>query len=63
MEIIRDTSGFYKAEEGQLLHAPNFVSAPDYDLSRTRKDEYTYPVHGWHWFDSQQDAELFYHNT
>lgn len=51
-----DTSGFYKLD-GALLYASNAVYGPDYVLIREDRAEYTYPVHGWYWFDSQSDAE------
>jgi hypothetical protein len=24
------------------------------------KDAYNYPVHGWHWFDNEQNARTFF---
>lgn len=54
-----DTSGFYK-NDGGLLHAPNFVDAPTYQLNREDKDKYTYPVNGWYWFDNIQDAANYF---
>lgn len=51
-----DTSGFYKLDEGKLLYGPNFVSNANYDLFRENKDEHTYPVDGWSWFDSEVEA-------
>lgn len=53
------SSGFYKNEE-QLLYAPNYVCGPGFDLARDAKDEYTYPVYGWHWFDSEEEARAFF---
>ena len=59
-----DTSGFYLLETdgtaSGLLHAPNFVDAPDYSISREHREEYEYPVHGWRWFDSREDALAFH---
>lgn len=50
--MMEDTSGFYKLnEEGVWLHAPNFVSGPNFELVRENKDDYDYPVEGWSWFD------------
>lgn len=49
---MEDTSGFYKQnEEGEWMHAPNFVYALEYELTRDKKDDYNYPVDGWYWFD------------
>lgn len=47
-----DTSGFYKWDDGQLLYAPNAVLMAGNDLYREQKDDYTYPVNGWTWYDS-----------
>lgn len=57
---MSDTSGFYLCEEGQLLHAPNFVINKDYELRREMRDQYEYPVHGWFWFDSEAEAKIYW---
>jgi hypothetical protein len=51
-----DTSGFYKNDEGALLFGPNFVESRDFKLERAKHTEYTYPVQGWSWFDSEAEA-------
>lgn len=54
--------GFYKAQDGELLHAPNFVYGPynDFVLLASEKDEYlaldVLPIDGWYWFDSEEEA-------
>lgn len=53
------SGGFYKNDEG-LLYAPNSVSGPGFDLAKETKDGYTYPVEGWHWFDSEAEAREFF---
>ena len=62
-----DASGFYKNEEGQLLHAPTTVQFPisisHSDLTSSQKDDYAYPVHGWHWFDTEEEARIFFDLT
>ena len=55
-----DTSGFYKLDGDQLLYGPNFVINANYELKRENKDQYTYPVDGWYWFDSEQLAREFW---
>lgn len=55
-EEILNTAGFYKLDEGQLLYGPNFVINANYQLYREAKDEHSYPVDGWYWFDSEADA-------
>lgn len=54
-----DTSGFYKLD-GELLFGPNFVLNANYELRRETKDQHSYPTDGWHWFDSQTAAEMFF---
>lgn len=49
-----DTSGFYHKE--MKVRAGLFVYGPGYTLLKDDKDTYTYPVSGWEWFDSAQDA-------
>lgn len=62
-------SGFYKNNNnGELLHAPNFVYGPSFELTREAKmagDEgkgkvMRLPVDGWYWFDSRQEALDFF---
>lgn len=47
---------FYKRDDEQLLIAPNYVSGPNFQLEATLKDTYTYPVQGWYWFNTLDDA-------
>lgn len=54
------TLGFYKNDNGTLLYAPNFVYSKDYELLATNKDSYIYPIDGWRWFDTRQEALEFY---
>ena len=55
-----DTKGFYKNDEGQLLYGPNFVISSWYDLRKETKDQHTYPIDGWYWFDSEELAREFF---
>jgi hypothetical protein len=50
---------FYKLD-GDLLEAPNFVLNKDYELRVANKDEYSYPVEGWYWFDTIEQARAFF---
>ena len=54
-----DTSGFYKLD-ADLLYGPNFVLNANYELRRETHDQHTYPIDGWSWFDSEDDARLFF---
>jgi len=49
-----NTQGFYNTE---FLYAPNAVNFPDgTSLIKEQKETYKYPVNGWTWFDSIEDA-------
>jgi hypothetical protein len=62
------TSGFYKkiqeanehgVLEDCLVYGPNGVANKNYRLHRTTKDQVQYPVDGWYWFDSEEEARTF----
>lgn len=55
-----ETSGFYCSQDGYLGYAPNFVENSQYALYRDQKDTYEYPVHGWRWFDSEEEARSYF---
>jgi hypothetical protein len=57
---MEDTSGFYFCQDGALAFGPNFVETKDFQIYRDQKDSYTYPVNGWYWFDSEEDARIFF---
>ncbi len=49
-----NTQGFYNEE---FFYAPNSVNFPDgTSLVKEKQETYTYPVNGWTWFDSIEDA-------
>lgn len=52
-------SGFYKLD-GSLLYGPNYVLNANYQLYREQYETYTYPVDGWYWFDSEEEAKAFF---
>jgi len=60
--MIQDTSGFYKFESDQLHHGPNFVYNADFTLRREEAGDYGSGeiIDGWHWFDSVEDARIFF---
>ena len=60
---MENTSGFYKEENGELLCGPNFVLNKNYELRKETHDQHTYPVDGWYWFNSQDEARLFFNNA
>ena len=51
-----ETRGFYKNNNGTLLYGPNFVLNKAYELRKETKDQHSYPVDGWYWFDSEEEA-------
>lgn len=57
-----NTAGFYKNDDGFVLYGPHFVLGPydSFQLYVESKDTYTYPVDGWYWFDSIEDAYTFF---
>jgi len=60
IEII-PVPGFYKNEDGVLRHGPNYVIFPTgEELNIDLKDTYTYPVNDWYYFDSEEEARIFF---
>lgn len=57
---MNDTSGFYKNDEGFVLHGHDIVCNSNYILNRDLKDDYNYPIDGWYWFDTIEDAYSFF---
>lgn len=54
-------SGFYKYDNNQpLLYAKSFVKAPEYTLLAEEKTSYVYPVNGWYWFNTLEEACEFF---
>lgn len=51
-------SGFYKKDPAteELLYGRFYVLNTEYELWREQKDTYTYPVDGWSWYDSEEEA-------
>ena len=54
------SSGFYKYESEMLLSGPNFVYNENYTLLREDIDTIDFPVDGWYWFNSIEDACSFF---
>ena len=55
-----DTSGFYKLEEdNNLQYAPNGVIST-YELHRSLMDTYDFPIDGWYWFNTEDEARNFF---
>ncbi len=50
---------FYKLD-GELLLSSIFVSSPSFDLIAENHNKYNYPVDGWYWFDTEEEAKIFF---
>lgn len=50
---------FFKLDDG-LLEAPTAVESLDYALYADQRSTYTYPIGGWYWFDTRQEALAFF---
>lgn len=58
---MEDTSaGFYFKNEDTLLYAMTAVHSPGFILLIENKDDYNYPVEGWYYFNSRQEALTFF---
>lgn len=48
---------FYKKhDDTTLLEAPNFVLNKNFELYANTHEQYEYPVDGWYWFDTREQA-------
>jgi hypothetical protein len=63
---MEEEKGFYKlevgAEESVMIHGTNLVNK-NYTLDIALKDTYTYPVDGWTYFDSFDEAAVGFNLT
>lgn len=55
-----NTSGFYKNDNGFISYGQNYVLGGSYNLYKEEKDNYTYPINGWYWFDSEEKAYEYF---
>lgn len=46
---------YFKKESGQVVSA-DFVTGDGFDLNPANHAEYAFPVDGWYWFESLDDA-------
>ena len=47
---------FYRRIEERIEIAEQSVSGPGFDLRADEHAQHRYPVHGWYWFDSLDEA-------
>ena len=66
---MEDTYGFYKLQIDfdetnnqvkNLIYGPNGVMHADYSLLKELNKDYQYPIDGWYWFDSEEQAKIFF---
>lgn len=51
---------FYKMiNEVNYTYGPEVINA-EYQLLTEDKDIYTYPIDGWYWFNSEEEAREFF---
>lgn len=43
-------------ESGDLISSPNYVFGPGYELRAELRDTYTFPVNGWSWYETSEQA-------
>jgi hypothetical protein len=55
-----NNAGFYKKDETQILFAPNIVEGPGYTILISEKDTYSYPVDGWIYATSLDNAISYF---
>jgi hypothetical protein len=53
------TPGFYRFLDDTLQFGTK-IYAPNYTLLAEDHETYSYPVEGWRWFDTIQEAEVFF---
>lgn len=53
---------FFKYQEDidTVLEGSGWVLNKDYFLEKSKKDTYTYPIDGWYWFDTMEEAREFF---
>ena len=52
--------GFYKLDGDQIFYGPNFVENMNYQLYKEEHEKHTYPIDGWYWFDSEEEARIYF---
>lgn len=49
---------FYRIENESLFKAEDNIFGPGYDLLLQDYETYEYPLCGWYWFDTDEDAKI-----
>ena len=59
---VKPVPGFYRKVDDAIECSISDLFGPGWDLLISEKDQYTYPAHGWYWFDSKEEAENFFNS-
>lgn len=51
---------FYRNDDGVITKTDEFVAGGTYFLFPEDHATYEYPVEGWYWFDSDEEANEFF---
>ena len=51
---------FFKKESEDLINGGELISTPSVTLTKETKDEFNYPIDGWYWFDTLDEALVFF---
>ena len=51
---------FFKLEDGQVFEATQEVTNKEYTLRIEQHAEYSYPVDGWYYFETIEEAYTFF---
>lgn len=58
---MKNLSGFYKINSDKnILYASLLVMNKEYTIKKELKDTYSYPIDGWYWFDTEDEAYAFF---
>lgn len=53
------SKGFYKIIDENLYYAENSVYNKDYELHVSSYQDHTYPIDGWYYFETIEEAASF----
>lgn len=51
---------FYRFENDELIYGPSVTFPDSTFLLLEFKDTYTYPVEGWYYFETEEEAKVFF---
>jgi hypothetical protein len=57
---MNSKAGFFRKGSDRVMQATKVQRNGQTILEIDKKDEYTYPVHGWYYFETKEAAEAFF---